>query len=87
LLVMLGVALAGLALTLFAELAGALPASWKAGVPGGVPTEKVGRFVAAAAAHNLSYALGFLGGVRLWIDALLTRRRLHLAQAAVQSPS
>jgi hypothetical protein len=87
LLVMLGVALAGLALALFADLAGVLPAGWKALVPGGVPQEKAGRFVAALVAHNLSYGLGFLGGVQLWVLALLTRRRLHLAQAAVQSPS
>ncbi len=87
LLVMLGVALAGLILTLFAELAGVLPAAWKVAVPGGVPKEKLGRFVAALISHNLSYGLGFLGGVKLWIDALLTRRRLHSAQAAVQSLS
>jgi hypothetical protein len=87
LLVMLGVALAGLALALFAELAGVLPKTGRALVPGGVPPEKAGRFVAAAVAHNLSYVLGFLGGVQLWTQALLTRRRLHLAQAAVQSVS
>jgi hypothetical protein len=87
LLAMLGIALAGLALTLFADLADRVPAGWKAMVPGGVPAEKSGRFVADGVAHNLSYAAGFLGGVQLWIAALLTRRRLRMAQAAVQSPS
>ncbi len=87
LLIMLGVAVAGLALTLFADLGGYLPASWKLIVPEGVPDKKIGRYVADAVAHNLSYGVGFFGGVQLWTSALLTRRRLRSAQAAIQSPS
>ena len=86
LLSMLGIAMLGLALTLFAGLAGVVPKSWLAAVPEGVPGERVVRFVADAVAHNLSYAVGFFGGVRLWTSTLLTRRRLQRTQTAIESP-
>jgi hypothetical protein len=87
LLTMLAVALTGLTLALFADMGGFLPATWKALVPGGVPEERTGRFVADGVAHNLSYGVGYFGGVQLWTQALLTRRGLRTAQAEVQSPS
>ena len=87
LLATLGIAMAGLTLTLFLGLARLLPESAYLQVPFGVPDERRAGFVADAVAHNLSYGLGFFGGVRLWINALLLRRRLQAGEAAIESPS
>lgn len=75
LLSMFALAMAGLILTLFLGVARLVPAAWLALAPFGVPDERRIGFVADAVAHNLSYGVGFFGGVSLWVQTLLRRRR------------
>ena len=86
LLAMFGIAMAGLILTLFLGMAKLIPASLFKLVPFGVPEARQVGFLADGVAHNLSYGVGFFGGISLWIQTLL-RRRLQPREAAIESPS
>lgn len=86
LLSMFGIAIAGLILTLFLGTAKLIPVSFFKLVPFGVPDERKVGFVADGVAHNLSYGVGFFGGISLWIQTLF-RRRLQPREAAIESPS